>query len=143
VGGSGRQLRCSGGSVVVRVDPVGGPPYLDFTDEGDARLSALHSPDRWHPVLVSVSSDVSGEVGDQPGALGKILTPNGMMMKRFRNTGKPRKRSWLSRCGLGEAPVQHSGHVSCGVEFSSGGGCLQVDEWVLAGFSRQSEQVCP
>jgi hypothetical protein len=68
-GGSGRQLSCSGGSVVVRVDPVGHAPYLDFTDEGDARLSARRSPDWRGAVLVSISSDVSGEVGDQqPGS---------------------------------------------------------------------------
>jgi hypothetical protein len=40
VGGSCRQLSWSGGSVVLRVDPVGGTPDIDFTDEGDARLSA-------------------------------------------------------------------------------------------------------
>ena len=89
VGGRGLQLSCSSGSVVVPVDRVGGPPDLDFTDEGDARLTAWQSPDRWRAVLVSVSSDMSGEVGDQLGALGKILAPNGMIMKRFRNAGKP------------------------------------------------------
>ena len=45
-------------------------------------------------------------------------------------------------CGLWEAPVEHGGHVSGGVEFASGGGCVQVEEWVLTGFSRQREQVC-
>jgi hypothetical protein len=39
-------------------------------------------------------------------------------------------------------PVPHNGHFFCGVESSSGGGCVQVDERVLTGFSRQSEQVC-
>jgi hypothetical protein len=73
-GGSGRQLFCSGGSVVLRVDPVGGPPYVDFTDEGDARRTARPSPDR-RRALVRVYLDVSGEVGDQPGALGKIRRP--------------------------------------------------------------------
>ena len=141
-GGRGLQLSCSCGSVVLPVDRVGGPPDLDFTDEGDARLAARRSPDRWRAVLVSVSSDMSGEVGDQLGALGKILAPNGMIMKRFRNAGKPGQRSRVGGCGVWEAPVQYGGHVSCGVEFSSGGGCLQVEEWVLTGFSRQSEQVC-
>ena len=28
------------------------------------------------------------------------------------------------------------------MEFASGGGCLQVEEWVLTGLSRQREQVC-
>ena len=45
-------------------------------------------------------------------------------------------------CGFWEAPVQYGGHVSCRVEFASGGGCLQVEEWVLTGLSRQSEQMC-
>jgi hypothetical protein len=88
-GGSSRHLSCSGGSVVVRVDAVSGSPYIDFTDEGDARPSAWRSPNRRRAALDSVSSDMSGEVGDQPGALGKIIAPNGMIMKRLRNAGKP------------------------------------------------------
>ena len=43
--------------------------------------------------------------------------------------------------GLWEAPVEDGGHVACGVEFASGGGCLQVAEWVLSGFGRQGEEV--
>ena len=63
-------------------------------------------------------------------------------MKGVRNAGKPRQRPSVSRCGLWEPPVEHGGHVSCGVEFSSGGRCLQVEDWVVTGLSRQSEQVC-
>ena len=63
-------------------------------------------------------------------------------MERFRNTGKPRQRSRVGRCRLWEAPVEYGGHVAGGVEFASDGGCLQVEEWVLTGLSRQSEQVC-
>jgi hypothetical protein len=85
---------------------------------------------------VCVFSEVSGEVGDQLCALCKIVAPNGMIMKRFRYAGKPGQQSWVGRCGFLEAPVQHGGHVFRGVEFSSGGCCLQVDEWVLTGFSR-------
>ena len=66
-----------------------------------------------------------------------------MIMKRIRDAGKPRKRPWVSRCGLWEAPVQHFGHVSCRVEFATGGRCLQVEEWVLTGLRRQGDQVCP
>ena len=88
-GGCGRHLSCSGGSVVVRVDAVGGPPYVDFTDEGDARPTARRSPNRQRAAPASVCSDMSGEVGDQLGVLRKILAPNGMIMKRFRNTRKP------------------------------------------------------
>ena len=47
------------------------------------------APERWRAVLVSVSSDMSAEVGDQSGALGEILAPSGMIMKLFRNAGKP------------------------------------------------------
>jgi hypothetical protein len=61
-GGSRLQLCCSGGSAVLRVDAVGGPPYVDFTDEGDARVAAWRSPDGRRAVPVSVSSEVSGEV---------------------------------------------------------------------------------
>ena len=113
-GGSRRQLSCSGGTVVRRVDPVSGPPDFDFTDEHGARPTA-RGPDRWRAVPVGVSSNVSGEVGDQLGARSKILTPNGMIMKRFRNTGKPRKRRRVAGCGVWEAPVQYGGHISCRV----------------------------
>ena len=123
------QLSCTRWSVVLPVDRVGSPPDFDFTDEGDARLTARRNPDRWRAVLVGVSSDMSGEVGDQLGALGKILAPNVMIMNRFWYPGKPRERSWVSRCGVWEAPVEHGGHGSCGVEFASGGGCLQVKKW--------------
>ena len=62
-------------------------------------------------------------------------------MKCFRDTGKPRKRPWVGGCRLWEAPVEYGGHVAGGVEFSSGGSCLQVEEWVLTGLRRQGEQV--
>jgi hypothetical protein len=57
--------------------------------------------------------------------------------------GKPLKRSLADNCGLWEAPVEYGGHVAGGVEFSACGGCLQVEEWVLTRFSRQSEEMCP
>ena len=40
-----------------------------------------------------------------------------------------------------EAPVEDGGHVACGSEVASGGGCQQVAEWVLSGFGREREQV--
>jgi hypothetical protein len=61
-GGRGLQLSCSRGSVVLPVDRVGGPPDLDFTDEGDARLTARRSPYWWRAVLVSVSSCHDGSL---------------------------------------------------------------------------------
>jgi hypothetical protein len=141
-GGSGLQLACSGGSSVPGIDPVGGPPYGDFTDNGDVRPTPRRSPHRWRAVPLGVFSSLIGEVGDQRGALGKILTPNGMITKRFPNTGKPLKRSLTDSCGLLEAPVEYGGHVAGGVEFSACGGCLEVEGWVFSGFSRQGEQMC-
>ena len=78
----------------------------------------------WRAVLAGVISNVIGEVDDQLGPLSQVLAPNGMIMKRLRNPGKPRQRSWVGRCGFWEAPVEHGGHVTCGVEFPSGGGCV-------------------
>ena len=65
-----------------------------------------------------------------------------MIMKRLWYAGEPGQRSWVSGCGLWEAPFEYGGHVDGGVELSSGGGCLQVEEWMLAGFSRQCEETC-
>ena len=141
-GGRGLQLACSGGSSVPGINSVGGPPYGDFTDNGDVRPTARHSPHRSRAVPVGVFPNLTGEVVDQRGALGKILTPNGMIMKRLRNTGKPLKRSLADSCGLWEAPVEHGGHVAGRVKFSACGGCLQVKEWMLTGVSRQSEETC-
>ena len=64
-------------------------------------------------------------------------------MKGLRNAGKPEKRPWVGGCGFWEAPVQHGGHVCCGVEFATGGRYVQMDERVLTGHGRQGEQVCP
>jgi len=41
------QLSWSGGSMVVRVDAVGGPPQRDFTDKGCAQRSTLRCPSRF------------------------------------------------------------------------------------------------
>ena len=137
------QLSCSGWSWVVGVDAVGGPPHGDFTNDGEVRAAARRRPHRLGFVLAGVMSDPIGEVGDELGPLRQILAPNGMIMERFRDAGKPGKRPWVSGCGFWEAPVQHGGHVCCGVEFATGGRCVQVEEWVLTGLRRQGEQVCP
>ena len=142
-GGRSLQLPCSGGSSVSGVDADGGPPDGDVTNDGGVRVAAERRPHRLRAVLGGVASNLSGEANHQLGPRGQVLAPNGMIMKRFRYTGKPGKRSWVSRCGLWEAPVQHGGQVSGGVELSSGGGYLQVEEWVLAGLCRQREKMCP
>jgi hypothetical protein len=90
-----------------------------------------------------VASNLSGEANHQLGPHCQILTPNGMIMKRLRYAGKPRQRSRVGRCGLWQAPVEHGGHVAGGMEFSSGSGYLEVEEWVLTGLGCQSEQMCP
>jgi hypothetical protein len=81
-GRSGRQLIGSGGAAVVGVDANGGPPYGDFADNGNVRTTARRSPRRWRAGPVGVFSNLIGEVGDQRGALGEILAPNVMIMKR-------------------------------------------------------------
>ena len=40
-----------------------------------------------------------------------------------------------------EPPVDYSGHVLRGLKVGSGGGPLQVEEWVIPGPGRQREQV--
>ena len=109
------QLCCSGWSWVVGVDAVGGPPHGDFTNDGEVLAAARRRPTRLWAVLTGLIPDVIGKVDHQPGPPAQVLTPNGMIMKRFRDTGKPGKRPWVSGCGLWEAPVQHGGHVCCGV----------------------------
>jgi hypothetical protein len=142
-GGCGLQLSCSRGSVVLPVDRVGGPPDLDFRDEGDARVAARRCPCRLFAVLAGAVSNLICEADNELRPLRQILAPNVMIMKRLRNTGKPRERSRVRGCGFWEAPGQHGGYVCCGVEFSSGGGCVQVEEWVFTGLGRQGDQVCP
>jgi hypothetical protein len=124
------------------VDAVGGAPDLDFTDEGGGRVAARRCPYRLFAVMAGGVSDLSCEVDDELRSLRQVLAPNVMIMKRLRYAGKPRQRSWVSGCGLWEAPFEHGGHVAGGVEFSSGGGCLQVEEWMLTGVSRQREDMC-
>jgi hypothetical protein len=51
-------------SVVFRVDPFGGPPYFDFTDDANVRPTALRIPDAWPAVAGSATSNLIGEGGD-------------------------------------------------------------------------------
>jgi hypothetical protein len=76
-GGSGLQLACSGGSSVPGIDPVGGPPYGDFTDNGGVPPTARRSPHRWRAVPVGGSSNLIGEVGDQRGAQARYSPQTG------------------------------------------------------------------
>jgi hypothetical protein len=110
-GGSSPQLSCSGWSWVPGVDAVGGSPHGNFTDYADVWLAARRCPDRLRAVLTGLSSNVIGKVDHQPGPLGQILTPDGMIRKRLRNSGQPGQWSVFAAWGFWEAPIEHSGHV--------------------------------
>ena len=70
------KLCWSGGSMVVGVDAVGGPPHRDVTDEGGAQRSARRRPCRLGGVVEGVVADVMGEVGDQLGIVGRGSHPS-------------------------------------------------------------------
>ena len=54
---------------------------------------------------------------------------------------EPGQRTWVDRRERWEAPVEDGGHVACGSEVSSAGGCQQVREGVFTGCGREGEQV--
>src|SRR5215216_7906973 len=140
-GREGFELGSSGWSRVLGIDAVGGPPHCDFADEGGAQLASRCSPDWLGVTLAGVVLDLVGEVGDQLGSLCQVGPPDGMGMDRFWYAGKPGQRTWVGRRELWEAPVDDGGHVACGVEVASAGGCQHVAEWVLSGFCCEAEQV--
>ena len=133
----------SGWSRVLGIDAVGGPPHCDFADEGAARVTSRCSPDWLGVTLAGVVLDLAGEVGDQLGSLCQVGPPDGMVMQRWWNAREPGQRTWVGRRELWEAPVEDGGHVACGFEVASGGGCQHEAEWVLSSFGRQGEQVGP
>ena len=85
----------------------------------------------WAVTLAGVILDLVGEVGDQLGSLCQVGPPDGMGMERCWNAREPGQRTWVGRRELWEAPVEDGGHVACGSEVASAGGCQQVAEWVL------------
>src|SRR4029453_15048606 len=88
--------------------------------------------------------DLVGEVGDQLGSLCQVGPPARMATERFWNAWEPGQRTWVDRCERWEAPVEDGGHVAGSAEVASAGGrCQQVAEWMLLGFGREGEQVCP
>jgi hypothetical protein len=94
------------------VDADGGTPDLDFTDEGGCRVATRRCPYRLFAVLAGAVSNLICEADNELRPLRQVLTPNGMIMKRLWDAGKPGQRPWVGRCGVWEAPVQHGGHVS-------------------------------
>jgi hypothetical protein len=133
----------SGWSRVLGIDGVGGAPYCDFANEGGAGVGSRWCPDWLGVTSAGVILDLAGEVGDQVGSLCQVVPPDRMCMERWWNAGEPRQRTWADRRQLWEAPIEDGGHVACGLEVASAGGCQQVAEWVLSGFGREGEQVCP
>jgi hypothetical protein len=49
--------------------------------------------------------------------------------------GSQGRRTWVGRREFWEAPAKDGGHVACGSEVASGGGCQHVAERVLSGSS--------
>ena len=89
-GGSDLQLSCSGWSAVLGVDAGGGAPDLDFTKERGRRVAARRCPYGLFAVLAGAVSDLICEADDELRSLRQVLAPNGMIMERFRDAGKPR-----------------------------------------------------
>jgi hypothetical protein len=133
----------SGWSRVLGIDAVGGPPYCNVADKGGARVASRCSPYWGAANLVGMILDLVSEVGDQLGSLCQVGPPARMATERWWNAREPRQRTWVDRRQLWEAPVKDRGHVAGSAEVSSGGRCQQVAEWVLLGFGREVEQVCP
>ena len=132
----------SGWSRVLGIDAVGGPPHCDFADEGGTRVASGWCPGWLGVTLAGAILDLVGEVGDQLGSLGQVDPPERMGMKRFWNAGEPGQRTRVDRCGLWEAPVEDCGHVACGSQVATSGGCLQVAERVITSFGREVDQQC-
>jgi hypothetical protein len=63
-----------------------------------------------------------------------------MGVERFWYAGEPGQRTWVGGCELWEAPVEDGGHVACGSEVASAGGCLQMAEWVLPGSAARASR---
>jgi hypothetical protein len=89
--------------------------------------------------LAGVILDLVGEVGDQLGSCCQVGPPDRVALQRFGYAGKPRQGTWVGGREFGEAPVEDGGHVACGFEVASAGGCQHVPEGVLTGFGRQRE----
>jgi hypothetical protein len=135
------ELGSSGWSLVLGIDAVGGPPHCDLTDEGGARVTTRWCPDCLGIPSAGVVLNLVCEVNDQLGSLCQVVAPDGMVMERWWNAREPGQRTWVGQRELWEAPVEDGGHVACGFEVSSAGGCQHVAEWVLSRFGGEGEQV--
>jgi len=121
------------------IDAVGGPPHCDFANKGGARIASRWCPDWLGVTLAGVILNLAGEVGNQLGPLCQVAPPERMGMERWWNAWEPGQRTWVDRRELWEPPGKDSGHVACGFEVASAGGCQHVAEWVFTGFGREAE----
>ena len=90
------------------------------------RVGSRCSPDWLGVTLAGVILNLVGKVGDQLRSLCQIGVPDGMVMKRLWNPGKPGQRTWAGRREFWEAPVEDGGHVARGVEVAS---AAAVSRW--------------
>jgi hypothetical protein len=102
-------------------------------------VASRRCPDWLGVILADLILNLVGEVGDQLGSLCQVDPPDGMVMKRFWNARQPGQRTWVGRRERWEAPVEDGGHVACGFEVASTGGCQHEAEWVLSSFGREAE----
>jgi hypothetical protein len=70
-------------------DADGGPPDLDFTDEGGCRVAAWPCPYWLFAVLAGAVSDLICEVDNKMRPLRQIPAPKVMIPKGLRKAGKP------------------------------------------------------
>jgi hypothetical protein len=132
------ELGSAGWSRVLGIDAVGGPPHRDFANEG-VGVSSRCSPD-WRAItLAGVILNLAGDIGNQLRPLCQVAPPERMGMERWWNAWEPGQRTRVDRRKLWEPPAKDGGHVACGFEVASGGGCQHVAEWVFTGFGREAE----
>ena len=90
-------------------------------------MGARRCPNGLFAAMAGAVSDLICEADNELRPLRQVLAPDVtiLILKGLRNAWKPRQWAGVGRSGLWEAPVEHGGHVACGVDFPScGGGCL-------------------
>ena len=133
-------MSCSGRFTVLGIDTDGGTDG-DFTKKNGRRVAARQCPYGLFPAMAGADSNLTCEVDDELRPLRQIPAPKVMILKGLRNAGKPGRGPTSADAGPG-APVEYSSHVFSRAEISPKCGFMEVEEWVLTGFSRQREQVC-
>jgi hypothetical protein len=140
-GGHGLQLSWSGWSAVFGVNADGGTPDLDFTKEGNAQRAARRCPYRLFGAMAGAVSDLVCKADEELRPLREVFTVNVMIMKPLavcREAKVAAQAQWMPAPGAASR-VRRPCLLRCGVlvrRRPAGG------EWMLPGFSRQSEQMC-